>query len=204
MVPTVVTYCGGLPELLIVPEPAGVVSLPIANPPAQHLDQIILIEIIEKPLDVGFNHEVVPSKLELDRQFVDRIERSLVRAIPITTSQEILLVDGFQYPRDRQLQQLIFDHRNPKRAHFPVRLRYPVPSDQSGPVTLPLQPLDEIPDVVDQVLSILVCADSIHAIGRVLSNIAPAFEQKILIDEPIEVEEPGVFPFLSLLCYRQQ
>ena len=79
-----------------------------------------------------------------------------------------------------------------------------MPSDQFGPVTLPLQPLDQIPDVVDQVLSVLLRADSIHAIGRVLANIVPAFEQKILIDEPIEVEEPGVFPFLSLLCYGQQ
>src|SRR6266699_2795910 len=165
----------------------------IANPPAQHLDQIFVNEIVEKPLDVGFNHEVIPPKLEFDRQFIDRVESSFVRPVSITTSQEILLVDGFQYPRDRQLQQLIFDHRNPQRTHSSIRLRYPVPSDQFGPVILPLQPLDEIPDVVDQVLSVLLRADSIHAIGSVLSNIAPAFEQEILIDEPIEVEEPGVF-----------
>src|SRR5438309_574272 len=123
-------------------------QLPVANPPAQHLDQFFMIEIVEKTLDIGFNHEVVASKLELDRQFVDRVESSFIRPIPITTAQKILLVDGFQYPRDRQLQQLVFDHRNPEWTHSPIRLRYPVPSDQSCPVALPLQPLHEISNVV--------------------------------------------------------
>ena len=60
-----------------------------------------MIEIVEKPLDVGFNHEVVLTKLELDRQFVDRVKRPFLRPVPLTTAQKILLVDGFQYPRDR-------------------------------------------------------------------------------------------------------
>ena len=49
-----------------------------------------MIEIVEKSLDVGFNQEVIPPKLELDRQFVDRVERPFLRPVPITTSQEIL------------------------------------------------------------------------------------------------------------------
>src|SRR5205809_7259728 len=76
-------------------------QLPIANPPAQHLHQIEMIQMIEEPLDVGFNHEVVLSELELDRQFIDRVECTFIRPVSITTAQEILLVDGFQYPRDR-------------------------------------------------------------------------------------------------------
>ena len=47
-----------------------------------------MIEIVEKPLDIGFNHEVVLSELELDRQFIDRVECALVRTVSITTAQE--------------------------------------------------------------------------------------------------------------------
>ena len=54
---------------------------------------MFMIEIIEEPLDIGFNHEVVLSELELDRQFVDRVECALVRTVSITTTQEVLLVD---------------------------------------------------------------------------------------------------------------
>src|SRR5262245_4595772 len=98
--------------------------------------------MVKEPLDVGFNHEVVLSELELDRQLIDSGQCSLVRSIPIATSQEILLVDGFQYPRDRQLQQLIFDHWNPQRTLLSIRFRNPVSANQSCPVGLPLQPLD--------------------------------------------------------------
>jgi len=59
------------------------------------------VDDLAEPLDVGFNHEVILSELELDRQFVDRVERPFIRTVPIATAQKVLLVDGFQYPRDR-------------------------------------------------------------------------------------------------------
>ena len=66
-------------------------------------------------------------------------------------------------------------------------------SNQSGPVALPLQSLHQIPDVVDQILPVFLRADSIHAVGGLLANVAPAFQQKILVDQPIEVEKPVSF-----------
>ena len=36
-----------------------------------------------------------------DRTHIDRVECAPIRPVPITTAQEVLLVDGFQYPRDR-------------------------------------------------------------------------------------------------------
>src|SRR2546427_8647834 len=115
---------------------------PVANPPAQHLDEYVLIEIVEKPLDIGFDHEMVIPELELDRQFVDCVQSPLVRPVSRATTQEILLVDGFQYPCDRQLQQLVLHHRYPQRTLSSVGFRYPVAADQSCPVGLPLQPVD--------------------------------------------------------------
>jgi len=38
----------------------------------------------------------------------------------------------------------------------------------------------------------------------VFANIPPAFQKKILVDQPVEVEEPEVFLFPSLRCYCSQ
>jgi hypothetical protein len=56
---------------------------------------------------------VIPSKLELDRQLVHRVQGPDVGPVPIATAQEVLLVDRFEEPRDRSLQQLVFDGRYP-------------------------------------------------------------------------------------------
>src|SRR5438034_6390548 len=101
-------------------------------------------------------HEVVVAELELDRQFIDRVQRTRVRPVPITTTQEILLVDGFQYPR------------------------------------------------IHQVLLVCLGANPVDAASGVLPDIVPAFSQESLVDQPVEVEEPEVFPFPSLRCYCSQ
>src|SRR5207249_8572792 len=104
-------------------------------------------EVVEESLNIRFHHEVVLTELKLHGQLIHRVQSAPVRPVPIATTQKILLVDGFQYPRDRQLQQLVLHHRNPQRTLSSIRLRYPVTADQSCPVAFPLQPLYEIPDV---------------------------------------------------------
>ena len=58
-----------------------------------------MIDGVEELLDVRFHHPVVSPKLELDRQFVHRVQGSNLRPIPIATAQEVLLVDGFEEAR---------------------------------------------------------------------------------------------------------
>ena len=69
----------------------------------QHPLQPLVRDVVEERLDVRFYHKVVPPELQLDGQFVYRIQWADVRAIPIATAQKILLVDGSEYPRCRQL-----------------------------------------------------------------------------------------------------
>ena len=76
-------------------------------------------------------------------------------------------------------------------------------TDQSRPVAFPLQPLNEIPDVIHQVLFVFLSADPVHAASSVFADVAPAIPKKRLVDQPVEVKEPEVFLLASLLCYRQ-
>src|SRR5439155_22994144 len=75
-------------------------QLLVSDPQAQHLNQTIVIESVEKCLDVRFYDEVVRLELELHCQVMDRIQCSPFPPIPITARQEVLLVYGSQYPRD--------------------------------------------------------------------------------------------------------
>ena len=98
----------GLEPLVNEPQQASV-----SNSQGQQLDKPLVIDVVEEALDIRFHHEVVAAELELDRHLVDGIKRTFVRTIPIATAQEILLVDGFEYPRDRKLQQFVFDYGIP-------------------------------------------------------------------------------------------
>jgi hypothetical protein len=81
-----------------------------------------------------------------------------------------------------------------------------VAPDQPCPVGLPLQPLDQVPNVVHQVLLIGLGANPVDAAGGVFPDIVPAFPQECLVDQPVEVEKPEVFsvpvPSLLLLALR--
>src|SRR5437868_831834 len=154
----------------------------VGDSQAEQLNQSIVTDVVKEALDVGLDLEVVPSELKLHGQFINCVVCSFLRPIPITTAQEILLVDGLQYSSDRKLQQLVFYYWYPERSKSTVRFGYVVSTYQSGSVALPLQPLDQIPDVCDQVLRILLCAHSVDAVCGVLPYIAPAVEQKILVD----------------------
>jgi len=74
----------------------------------QHLYQPCVVYVVKVAFDVRFYHKIVPPILELDRQFVYGVQGPFLGPIPITTSQKVLFVDGFEYPLDRYLQQLIF------------------------------------------------------------------------------------------------
>src|SRR5213594_1335180 len=79
-------------------------------------------------------------------------------------------------------------------------------SNQSCPITLALQPLDEIPDVVLQIFFVLLRADPIHAICGVLSDEQPTLFQMLFVDQPVEIQKTDVayslLPSLLWLAVR--
>src|SRR5437868_12187180 len=91
---------------------------------AEQLNQSIVTDVVKETRDVSLDLEVVPSELKLHGQFINCVVCSFLRPIPITTAQEILLVDGLQYSSDRKLQQLVFYYWYPERSKSTVRFGY--------------------------------------------------------------------------------
>src|SRR6516164_8742741 len=157
-----------------------------------------MIEVIEESLDVGFYYIVERTELQLIRQLEDRVQGGSHRPVAIAARQEILLVDGLQYPGDRQLQQLILRGRYTQRPLSSIRLGYVLSPHQLCMVEVPLEPLNEVPDILVQILLVFLGAYPVNAVGGVFSDRLPTVVQKLLIDQRVEALEDVLFPFLCL------
>ena len=159
---------------------------------------------IEALLDVRFYHPGVSPELELDSPCVYRIQGAYLWAIAITTAQEILRIDGFEEARYGQLQELVFYGGNPQGTQRAIPLRNILASDAFGAVPLLLQALHEVVDVFVPVLLVFLGTHLIHSSGGILSDVAPALLQEVLIAHPGEVAEPISLLTCCLLGYALQ
>ena len=66
----------------------------VINALRQHPEYPLMVDVVEEPGEVRFDHPVVSAKLQLDRSCVDRIKGTNMGPIAITTAQEVLRVDG--------------------------------------------------------------------------------------------------------------
>jgi len=79
-----------------------------------------------------------------------------------------------------------------------------MPPDQFGSVTLPLESVHQLPDVLCELLPIFLCPYPIHSIGSVLANVSPALPEHPLVEHPIEVAKPIPLLAFGLLRYPLQ
>jgi uncharacterized protein YjeT (DUF2065 family) len=163
-----------------------------------------VVEVVEESLDVRFHDIVVLPKLELEGQLVYGVQRSHVRAIAITTAQKVLLVDGLQDARDGELQQLVLYRRNPQRAQLAFPFGDVLPSNEFGSVSLLLESLHQVVDVLIEVLFIVLGAHAVYAVGGILANVAPALAEKILVEQLVQIAEPMLRFGLGLVRYSLQ
>jgi hypothetical protein len=157
--------------------------------------------MIQASLDVGFHHESVPPELPRDRARTDRIERANLGTVPVAASQEILLIDGFEYARNRELHQLIFDGRYPQRAPPALPLRDIVASNPFRAGGLPRQSVDAVSNVFLEGLRVVLGAAPVHAVRGVFVDVAPAVVPQFLIAQLIEVANPRLLVAGCVVCY---
>ncbi len=176
----------------------------ILNALSQPADHPVMLPAVKEALAVRLHHVVIVPKLELDRQFVYGLHCPPARSIPITTAQEILLVDGFEEVGDRHLPQLVLYGGNAEGSQLAVPFRDRVALNEFRPVALRLEALHQVPDIPLQVLLIVLRADLVHAIGGVFLDRAPALFEPLLIEHPVQLAKPILLLTLSLLCYSLQ
>ena len=89
-------------------------------------------------------------------------------------------------------------HRDAQRPLLAVSLGHVVTSNQLRPVPLLLQPLHQCLDMCLQLLCIRVPRHAIHPTGRVLMQVAPAVQQELDVQAPVEVPKSVLLVGLRL------
>jgi hypothetical protein len=87
-------------------------------------------------------------------------------------------------------QELVFYGGNPQGTLRAIPFRNILASDELGAVPLRLQAFHEGVDVCVQVLLVSLGMHLSHASGGILSDVAPALLQEVLIEHPVEVAKP--------------
>jgi hypothetical protein len=59
---------------------------PVVDAQTQHLHQPVMVQMVEKTFDIGFNYVTITSILQIKGQVLGRIQRSTPWAIPITAT----------------------------------------------------------------------------------------------------------------------
>jgi hypothetical protein len=87
-------------------------------------DQPILTDTVEKARNVGVQNVAHLSRIDSDKESIQRIVLAALRSEPIAEPEEVLLVDLVQHRRRRPLDDLVLKGGNRKRPLLSVWLRY--------------------------------------------------------------------------------
>jgi hypothetical protein len=81
-----------------------------------------VVQRIEEPADVGIEHPVHPSRVETDRERIQRGMRAASRPEPVREPEEVRVVDRIQHLDDGALDNPVFQRGNPERLFlFEIR-----------------------------------------------------------------------------------
>ena len=142
----------------------------IRDPVPEELLQPVPVKTAEEVADVRVQHPVHLALIDPGRQRVQRIMRAAARPEPIGEALEVRLEHGIQHLRQRPLDDLVLQRRDPQRAQPPVRLGNVHPPHRRRPVPPRLHPRVQVPQIALQVLRILRPPHPVRARRRVLTQ----------------------------------
>ena len=142
-----------------------------------------VVELVEKLLDVEFDHPAAPHRHQHLPQLVERLVRRTSRPKAVRARQEVLLVDRLEHHRHRPLQHLVLESGDPDRAHrLAVALRDLHPAHRRRLVAAGLEALQQRAEVGLESLGVLGRSLPVDAHGPVLARPTVRLAQKLEVD----------------------
>ena len=134
-----------------------------------HPDQMVTVEIVEEPADIGVNDPVDLPPFYSDRDSVERIVRTPPRPEAVAEPEELRLVDRDQnHIRHCPLENLVLQRRNAERSLPSVLLGYVHPPGRRRPVRAPVNAGAEVGQSAFQPVRVHLPRHAVHARRRVL------------------------------------
>jgi site-specific DNA recombinase len=101
---------------------------PIANPMFDEADQPILVNLVEKGLNVAVEYPVDPPLPDPERERIQRLMLVTLRSETVAEAQELRLIDRRQDCHHRSLDNLVLYGSDAERPLSAIRLRYVLPA----------------------------------------------------------------------------
>jgi len=138
---------------------------------------------VEEGLDVRLQH---PAASHVHRRLPERLHRVVRRASraeAVRAGQEVLLVHGLQDHRDRPLEELVLEGRDPDRPSLAtVTFRDVDPLHGRRSVAARLQATQQRVQILIQVRAVVAARLAIHSDRSVLPGASVGFAEKIRVD----------------------
>jgi hypothetical protein len=101
---------------------------PVANPMLDEADQPLLVNPVEKGLNVAIEYPVDPPLPDPERERIQRLMLVTLRSETVAEAQELRLIDRRQDCHHRSLDTLVLNGSDAERPLSAIRLRYVLPA----------------------------------------------------------------------------
>jgi hypothetical protein len=155
----------------------------VTYPYANEVHKVFVADVVEKPLDVGFDNVVDGLKRYQVVDLLQCLMSTPLTAKPVGTGQKILFVDALKYPRKSTFHNLVLKCGYAQRPPLCLILRNVDPAGRFGFVALTLQLLHQSLKVLREILPVLFPAYPINSSRLIPVKALVAIPEKFSIQQ---------------------
>ena len=134
----------------------------------------------------------------------DRIVRAAARPEAVRAVEKVLLVDRLPHFPQRPLHDFVFRRRDPDGPRAPVVFREVDAPDRLVPILPSLHPCPQSPHLLGTPCAVCVHAHAVHPYGRVFAQSPVGAQQRFLVEEVRQRQNPLVrMPLGSFRALQQ-
>jgi len=123
---------------------------------AESIGEPFMVQRVEEALNGRVEHPIHSSRLDADREHIQRLVRAALRPEAVREAEEVLFVDSGEHLDDGPLDDFVLRRGNPERPLPPVRLRDVRPPNRARSERAPLDAGRQVPEVALQVLPVVL------------------------------------------------
>src|SRR5262245_59594327 len=185
-----VTQCSRLEYACMEPLAEESQYSPITDPLLDKLSQMTPVQVVKKSTDICIHYPRNVQRPTLLTQFVKRLVLTVPFSEAMGELMKLRLEDGLQNHYHRSLDNLVLEAGVAYRPLFPIILLDPYSFDGRRHIPIIAQPLVQVPEVVVQVLRVLLGRHLVHPRCTAFTGLSIGFQQELTVNQVKHVVEP--------------
>jgi hypothetical protein len=174
----------------------------VTHPAVEKGSQMAVVQLIKEAPDIHLQHPPAAHSHQRPPEIAQCVMGRATRPEAVRTGQEVLFVDRLQHHCYGTLKHLVFEGGNPDRAGLrPASFRDVDPLDRGRLVLTRLEAVEERPEIVPQMLRVLLSRRTVYAYRPILASPGIGFLEPVLIDVVSQAQERPLWILSRQSCY---